>query len=820
MAHEYPNARRRPPKANRNSNIVRASVLETALELGITQNSTVANWIFSNPLAEEPEEEQSGVDNADNNPEPATELEEMITPTLTSTSNTTSDESSSLNSPQNLSAGTPVSHFQVHTHKPSVTEPPHVHFGDFSSEQLQLFSSFNLSPPAPTSVLKGQSNNLLGKPSRDTERACSQDDSLRHNPSHDNPSPGLPDIGYLSEGQYLSKGGLGKGKDKSEKKKPKRGSKPKALDLSKSDDRDTDYASDGGYLSASSNKSQGKSPSKSKSRAMSFFRRRPKKSQRGSDEEDEDEIPPVPAIPSFPTPSSPKPLERRATPSSPTRSGFTPLTLNFSGPPGSPLPKRRASKSPSPVRVNTSHSHSPPRPSDRSSVTQPTASPVITSASAPGTLIPTLPLAPSALEPPLSMSCPPTPLPHPASVTSSRPASGPPSRYHLGIPPPAPPPTLPLPQPPPSPSMLSRMLSPSPPARPTTPSRRDPPSRAVPSVPNPAEPALPLGELVQPLSPRRGPSPFRTRLSSKVPPPGKPDLALLQPPHGEGYRGSAVLQQSSDPRAEGDQAKGPLAFVGRHHTDVPGSASCVVTPAFLQRRMQPGVSTSPRHPPPDAPLPRLPSAPGPSARTPIGSPTKFHEHFSSVTSISMSRILSAPPTASPTPSTVTLSGSSSGPSVRSSHTSLSTSDRGDAPPMRDSLGIPDYSHPATSASEVGSSFSRSPMRLASRFSDRSEISLSIYPPTTHRDSASVSAYDDDDADVDEVGTNKSAIDEADDDASVYPSDDKTAGRRTMYLMEHGESEENENEIVITGSQYWSEGRVHPPLPTRPGPGFF
>jgi hypothetical protein len=112
------------------------------------------------------------------------------------------------------------------------------------------------------------------------------------------------------------------------------------------------------------------------------------------------------------------------------------------------------------------------------------------------------------------------------------------------------------------------------------------------------------------------------------------------------------------------------------------------------------------------------------------------------------------------------------------------------------------------------------MRLASRFSDRSEISSSIYPPTTHRDSASVSAYDDEDADVEEVGTNKSAIDEDDSDASVYPSDDKTAGRRTMYLMEHGAVDETDDEVVIAGNQFWSEGRVHPPLPTRPGPGFF
>ncbi|KAF9220598.1 hypothetical protein BS17DRAFT_308002 [Gyrodon lividus] len=840
--------RRRPQNSNRNSNIVRASVLETALELGVAQNSTVANWIFNNPLAEEPEEEQFDSDkpdddvDQDNNPQPAAELEEIVTPTLTSTPNTTSDESSSLNSPQNNSGSAAISGFQVHMHKPSVTQPPHVHFGDFSSEQLQLFSPFSLSPPAPTPILKGQSNgNLLGRLSRDTERAWSQDDSLRHNSSHDNPSPAPADVGYSSEGQYLSKGKANKGKDKPEKKKTKKGSKPKALDLSKSDGRDTDYASDGGYLSASSNKSQGKSPGKSKSRAMAFFRRRPKKSQRGSDDEDDDEIPPVPAIPRLPRPSSPKPLERRATPSSPTRSGFTPLTLNFSSPPGPPLPRRRASKSPPPVRVTTSPSPSPsPRPSEHSSTSQPPSSPLLTSAPAPVTLTPvtaaaTLPLPPSVPGTPLSAASFPsssTPPTQPASVVPSRPTSAPTSRHHLGIPPPAPPPTLPLPQPPPSPSIPSRMMTSTSPAPPSPPSRRGPPARPVPSVPIPAGLLTPGMQQTRALSPRKGSSPYRNLLSSKGPP---PDQTVLQTLNGEGYRGSAVLQQqhhspkSSDPSSEGDQAKGPHSIVGKQQFEASGSTGFAVTAAFLQRRIQHGVPPSPRHPPPDAPLPQLPPVPSPTpsarARTPIGSPSKFHEHFSSVSSVPLSHVLSVPPSASPAPSTVTRSGSSSGPSVRSSNTSLSTSDRGDAPQIHDSSRLPDYPRPATSASNVSeasygrpipSSFDRPSIRLMSRFSDRSEASLSVYPPTTHRDSAS--AYDDEDADVEEVSTNKSVFDEEDDDASVYTSEDKTAGRRTMYLVEHGDDETGD-EIVIAGSQYWS-GHVHPPLPVQPRPGFF
>jgi hypothetical protein len=41
---------------NRDSNALRASVLETALELGLGNNSTVANWMFNNSVEEVDEE--------------------------------------------------------------------------------------------------------------------------------------------------------------------------------------------------------------------------------------------------------------------------------------------------------------------------------------------------------------------------------------------------------------------------------------------------------------------------------------------------------------------------------------------------------------------------------------------------------------------------------------------------------------------------------------------------------------------------------------------------------------------------------------------
>jgi hypothetical protein len=45
--------------ADRDSNALRASVLDTALQLGIGSNSTIANWMFNNVLEEEEEEVSS-----------------------------------------------------------------------------------------------------------------------------------------------------------------------------------------------------------------------------------------------------------------------------------------------------------------------------------------------------------------------------------------------------------------------------------------------------------------------------------------------------------------------------------------------------------------------------------------------------------------------------------------------------------------------------------------------------------------------------------------------------------------------------------------
>ncbi|KAG2346047.1 hypothetical protein BDR05DRAFT_997594 [Suillus weaverae] len=40
-----------------------------------------------------------------------------------------------------------------------------------------------------------------------------------------------------------------------------------------------------------------------------------------------------------------------------------------------------------------------------------------------------------------------------------------------------------------------------------------------------------------------------------------------------------------------------------------------------------------------------------------------------------------------------------------------------------------------------------------------------------------------------------ADDEKDDDTSFYPSDEKTAGRRTMYLVENGQALDEDGDVV-------------------------
>lgn len=798
--------KRRLGPASRDSNAIRASVLQTALELGIAQNPLVANWIFNSPLEEEPEDLQL---ESSNNPEPEPEIVESITPALSHSSNTTSDDSPVLGSPKKNIVGENVPSLQVHMHKPSITEPPHVHFDDFPSENLWL-SLPTASPDIASSYSKRQnSGNLVVKRPQESQRASSHEVTLSHTRYSDSPSPGPVEAGYSSEGQYLSKGKSSKerGKDKSDKKRIKKWIKPAALDLSKGDDRDGDYTSDGGYLSASSNKSQGKSPGKGKSRAMAFFRRRSKKTQKESEDEDEDEIPPVPALPVFPKPSSPKPLARNgAAPSSPTRPGFTPLTLNLSSPPASP--RRASSMSPPPNRKGPTSSGIP-------------------SKSALASVPPALNLRPcdvstparSAPNTPLSPSFVPTSPPQ-GPVTTSKPnIIG--SRHHLATRPPAPPPSQPLPQPPPSPlpsTPSRRVLNPSPvPPSPTVAAMRAP-SRPVPPLPVPrsANPInLPLAP-VRPLNPRKG----TNSLSRSLSPQPDPPVPLSQVLAGGDSGGSAHVGQLGEEVPNANLLARPSRSTMVRQHSAPAVTHISGAPTALHRRLygQQGGPLSPPRPPPDAPLPPAPSPASlaTSNRLLAGFTSKFHEHFSSVSSTSHS--LPAPSSAS-TSRTPSRSGSSSGPSVHSSYTSSSEQQAPSQQYARNARTSTTTTTTGTatdeSQPETGSQLSygepvSQPIRLVSRFSD---ASLSMCA-RLGRDSMG----DEADVDADAEGSGRDGTEaDVDDDASFYPSDEKTAGRRTMYLVENGQADEDE--VVIAGSHYWG-GEPYPPLPTRPGPGYF
>ncbi|KAG1745071.1 uncharacterized protein EDB91DRAFT_173623 [Suillus paluster] len=753
MSYTIPQVRRRPTKltpsgVRPNSNVVRASVLETALELGIAHSSTVANWIFNSPLPEELEELEDIP--------PEMEAEETLTPALTFGSHTASDDSSSIPSPQHNVA----SARQIHTHKPSVFDPVHVHFNDFASAQLTL-SLPPLSTPAQGRETSGSISS--GKPSNDVAHQSSEDVTRQTDRKCATPSSAKSEAGYGSDGQYLSdSAGLKKsGKAKGKIKK----AKPPALDLHSGYGGEPGYTSDGGYLSASSSKSQGKS-SKGKSRAMAFFRRKPKKSQQPSDDEDDNYIPPVPAIPPMPVPSSPRPLKHlTAAPSSPTRSGFTPLTLNFntSTRAASPvLHSRKDRTSPPPARVVSPSPTPSPRPSEQTvnSILSPSPSPPPPSMPALA-----LPLAPISRAP-----SPSTPLRAVSPPTSKSPVrSSPlPAPRHISIRPAAPPPTQPLPQPPPFPmqSTPSRRAPgpppmqalppvpvrsvPIPPSTPTTPSRRLPPFRPV-AVPGPTAP----------LVPRRNPQgqPRVVFAPRPQPPHTASDSVIPQYMHANADASPKRYQTHSAAPSDESFESPSASAVRRQHSDMP-------SPLFLQRRMH-GVQSSPRHPPPDSPLPQVPNA---RPIHPSAFPSKFHEHFSSVSSMghTSAGLL--------TPRSASGSGSSSDPSVRSTRSSnapsLSTSDS-HGRSSRHSGGVVDTGPEMRSSFRSETSYGKSTASISrahshsSMLDTRSDVSASVYDER-------LSTYDEEGGN-DPKGAQADDEDD-DDDASFYPSDEKTAGR--------------------------------------------
>ncbi|KAL7278161.1 hypothetical protein ACG7TL_008133 [Trametes sanguinea] len=212
-----------PNPENRTSGL-RASILESALELGIASNRTVANWMF-NSVPEVDEEAEN---------------EDTTSPSLTYASTATSEES-------NLSAGlaqraqpgvgilvngkdislsldTSVQDSQRTGHSPERTTPP-----DSTQRTLQFDLRATPEPrmyspsPSPATAPSPQPKSKLSKLRRKNK----------------------PDGGYESDGGYMSDGGKTKEKEK----------KSRMFGRSKKSETDagaTDHETDGGYLSEAS----------------------------------------------------------------------------------------------------------------------------------------------------------------------------------------------------------------------------------------------------------------------------------------------------------------------------------------------------------------------------------------------------------------------------------------------------------------------------------------------------------------------------------------------------------------------------------------
>ncbi|KAH9895836.1 hypothetical protein C8Q73DRAFT_789639 [Cubamyces lactineus] len=220
---------------NRTSGL-RASILESALELGVGTNRTVANWIF-NPVPEADEE---------------LENEAEASPSLTYASTATSEESNlsagltQRSQPgvgilvngkeQALSLDTSVQDSRRPSPSPDKTTPP-----DSMHRILQFDLRATPEPRVLTPTPSPQPKSKLSKLRR----------KMR------------PD-GYESDAGYVSEGGKNKEKEK-EKEKEKKSKKSSKGKKGEGETGATDHESDGGYLSeASVKKKKSKKEKKSK----------------------------------------------------------------------------------------------------------------------------------------------------------------------------------------------------------------------------------------------------------------------------------------------------------------------------------------------------------------------------------------------------------------------------------------------------------------------------------------------------------------------------------------------------------------------------
>ncbi|CAL1701696.1 unnamed protein product [Somion occarium] len=375
--------RPRERQLDQRDSLLRASILDTALELGVGTNNTVANWIF-NPVEEVDEDADS-----------------ILSPSLTYGSTATSEESSFSNSPYSRSQpGAGASHLGSSARKPF--SPERVGYspeGGLTGKDIsaQRTVQFDLSAtPEPRAV------SPLPSPQKQSK--------LRK------PRPG----GYDSDGGYMS--------DSSKPKKDKKGKKK-----SKADGNQTEYESDGGYLSDfSSKKKKDKKSKKDKPKTAS-----PESSQHAFK---------IPTVPTIALPKSKKNQSMKHTPphiSAPNTSALaartsnTPVPLTITPPtpvallsphrpalPSSPA-DRSFSSSPSRIQGSQKSPFDPSAVQDRSADVPHT----------PTTFTDNLSTAPPSPLPSRS------PSPNPSTQTLSRPHV----LAYYDLPPPSPPPSGPLP---------------------------------------------------------------------------------------------------------------------------------------------------------------------------------------------------------------------------------------------------------------------------------------------------------------------------------------------------------------------------------------
>ncbi|KAI0739427.1 hypothetical protein C8Q80DRAFT_1274489 [Daedaleopsis nitida] len=248
MASASPASFARPPRPQQQQNdlenrgsMLRASILESALELGVGSSRTVAHWMF-NPVGEVMEEEEEGK-----------EQEGVVSPSLTYASTATSEES-------NLSAGLAQR-----------SQPGAGIFFNSKEKQLTLDTTVQYSPLVGLSPAGATPDRTLQFDLRVTPepRAISPSPS----PQTKNKLRKTRPDGYESDGGYMSESGKVKKekKEKREKEKKEKKSKKKAKDA----DKDgvavggaTDYETDGGYLSETAlSKKKSKKEKKDKSKA-------------------------------------------------------------------------------------------------------------------------------------------------------------------------------------------------------------------------------------------------------------------------------------------------------------------------------------------------------------------------------------------------------------------------------------------------------------------------------------------------------------------------------------------------------------------------